>query len=493
MIWLFVLITGSGKAAVRAGFMQSLLLLAPLVRRENDPVTSLSSVLGLVLAVSPFAAGSVSLQLSFSAMAGIILFFESIYQKLYGVFPKKLKGKVTQYFCATAASSLSVMVFTIPLTAIHFGTVALLSILTNLACLWAVSLCFCGAWLACALSYLPLVGTAAAWLCAWLVRYIVFCAGLVSSVPHAVLYMKTEGALCWLVLNYFLLLAFFLLKRQKLLRVILPTLLSIAALALILIRTDRYYRQNDTVSVLNVGQGQCICALSGDETVVIDCGNTGTIDDAGAIAGEYLLSTGREKVDLLLLTHLHTDHVDGVVRLMATLPVDTMVLPADADDSDGWFRTIMDAAERHGTEVYLLDRPAKLACGALHLDVYKLPGGKTENERCLMCTVHLGDTDLLVTADADQKMERQLVREEDLSGTDILIVGHHGSRDAASEELLAEAGGGAAVISVGYNNYGHPAEETLERLERNGYTVYRTDLDGMVEIQTGKYHGQTQR
>ncbi len=490
-IWAFVLITGSGKAAVRAGFMQTLLLLAPLVRRENDPITSLSAVLALVLGVNPFAAGSVSLQLSFSAMAGILLLFEPIYARLAAGIPKRKGCRPLRYVCATAASSLSVMVFTIPLTASHFGTVALLSVLTNIACLWAVSFCFCGAWTACALSVLPVLGRAAALLCAWLARYLIFCAGLAASFPHAVLYMKTEGALCWLLLNDALLLVYFLLRRRKYLRVILPVLLSFSALALILARTGRFYRENDTITVLDVGQGQCICAMSGDATVVIDCGNTGSIDDAGTIAGEYLLSTGRERVDLLMLTHLHADHADGAVRLMEMLPVDTLILPSDADDGDRLRGKILETAKRHGTEVYALDRPAELNCGDMEMEIYKLPGGGTENERCLMCTLHLGETELLVTADATQSMERQLVRERDLSGTDVLIAGHHGSADATARELLSEAGGGIAVISVGYNNYGHPAEETLERLTESGYTVYRTDLDGTIELQAEKSDGET--
>ena len=489
-IWAFVLITGAGNAAVRAGFMQTLLLLAPLIRRENDPITSLSFVLALVLGINPLAAGSVSLQLSYSAMAGIIFFFERIYRGIIGRIPQRLKCRTTRYVCATAASTLSVMIFTIPLTAIHFGYVALFSLLTGIACLWAVSLCFCGAWIACALSWLPVLGSAAAWFCGLLARYILWCAELVSDMPHAVLYLKTEGALCWLVLNYALLLLFVLLRKRRVLRIVLPTLLSLAALAAIFVRTDRYYRENETIAVLNVGQGQCICAFSGDESAVIDCGNTGNLDDAGSIAGEYLLSTGRERVDLLLLTHLHADHADGVLRLMEMLPVDTLVLPADADDSEGLGGRILDAAARHGTEVYALDRPAKLNCGTMEIDVYRLPGGAAENERCLMCRLRMGETDLLATADATLSMERQLVREQDLSGTDILIAGHHGSRHASSEELLAEAGGSIAVISVGYNNYGHPAAETLERLADYGYTVYRTDLDGTIEIQTEKHDGE---
>ena len=106
-----------------------------------------------------------------------------------------------------------------------------------------------------------------------------------------------------------------------------------------------------------------------------------------------------------------------------------------------------------------------------------------------MASLCVGETRLLVTADASKKLERKLVQQEDLSGTDILVVGHHGSKYASAPELLEEAGGRLAVISVGYNNYGHPAQETLDALREHGYEVMRTDEDGTVEIRLEKNNG----
>ena len=490
LVWLFVLVTGSGKAAVRAGFMQTLLLLAPVLRRENDPITSLSSVLALVLAVSPYAARSVSLQLSFSAMAGIIFFSEPIYRKLLDRFPWLTRWRSTRYITGTLVSSLSVMGLTVPLTALHFGYIPLLSILSNLACLWAVSACFCCGWIACALSIVPLIGKPFVLLCTALVRYIFFCAHAVSSIPYAVLYTQTPGARLWMWLSYAALFAAWLLRRRSIwLRVIVPSLLSLSVLILIFWRSDRSYRTRDMITILNVGQGQCITAMVGEATAVIDCGNTGTLDHAGALAGEYLLSRGRDHVDILMLTHLHADHVDGVTRLMELLPVDTLLLPADADDSDGLLADILSAAERHGTRVAAVDHSIDVVSGRIELELYHLPGGETENERCLMAKLSIGDAAMLVTADAPQEMEQMLVQREDLSDVEILVVGHHGSKYASSAELLSTLRGGIAVISSGYNTYGHPAEETLERLAENGYTVYRTDQDGTIEIQLGANNG----
>ena len=482
LIWCFVLVSGSSKSAVRAAFMQTLLLLAPILRRENDPVTSLSAVLALILAFCPFAAKSVSVQLSFAAIAGILCFARGIRSWLLSPLPKELRHGPAAYIPDVIASSLSVMVFTVPLTAIHFSYVPLLAVFANLLCLWAVSACFCTAWAACLLSFVPALGTAAAWICTLLVRYILFCAGKIAAMPYAVLYMETGGALVWMLTSYGLLALGFLLRRKRVLRVLLPAALSLGLLAGILLHTERAYRKNDWISVLDVGQGQCVVAMAGDDTVMIDCGNSSNLDDAGSIAGEYLLSRARKRVELLMITHLHTDHADGVKRLMEMIPVERLVLPAQSAEHGELYDEIAACARRHGTELVELAGDSELSAGRIDLDVFDAIPVEKSGAHNLMTRLSIGETDLLVTGDATKKQERGLVEREDLSGTDILIVGHHGSKNAMTEELLQEAGGTLAVISVGNNNYGHPAPETLSKLADFGYTVKRTDTDGTIEI-----------
>ena len=489
LVWVFVLVTGMSKSALRAAIMQTFLLLAPLLRRENDPLTSLSAALALILAFNPFAAKSVSLQMSFAAMAGIVCFGQRLYDFFLRPLPESARGGPLAWPLGVAASSLSVMVFTTPLTALHFSYVPLLSLLSNLACLWAVSLCFCLAWAACLLAPVPLLGAGFVWGCAVLSRFIRFVAGEVAGLPHAVLYMETDGALCWMLATYALLILGLLLRRRTRLRVLLPVSLSLALLAGVIWRTERFYRETDCLTVLNVGQGQCIAALAGDATAVVDCGNINTIDDAGSLAGEYLLGRGRRSVELLILTHLHADHADGAVRLMELLPVDTLVLPADAEDENGLRGKILSCAERHGTRVVSVERDAEASAGRINAKLYRLAEDGGENERGLAVRLTIGETDLLTTADAPKRLERALAAREDLSGVEILVAGHHGSKYASSKELLREAGGELAAVSVGYNTYGHPAQETLDALEACGYHVMRTDRDGTVEMRLENNNG----
>ena len=485
LVWLFVLVTGATPSAVRAGFMQSLLLMAPVLRRENDPVTSLSAILAIILACNPFAAASISLQLSFGAMAGIICFSGKIYGAWIKRLPERVNCRALRYVLASVSASLGVMIFTLPLTAVHFGYVTLLSALTNIAGLWAVSLCFCGGWLSCALSALPALGTAAAWLCSWLARYIFLVARAVASVPFAVLYTETAGAKLWISAGYALLLAALLSRRRRGLCFAAAGAASLLALALVLICNRRYYEKTDTMTVINVGQGQCITAFAGDVTVMVDCGNIHNAANAGDIAASYLFSCGRKDIDALLLTHMHADHAGGVTRLMEIMKVGTIILPERSDDSDGLYDSIAGSARRHGTKVMELDRDATLSCGGIDMDVYSFLGNGSENERCLMTKLSIDGYDMLITADAPAETEQKLVRTRGLEGIEVLIVGHHGSGYSGSKDILGAVNGELAVISVGYNSYGHPSEETLERLQTYGYNVLRTDLDGTVEIRIG--------
>ncbi len=120
--------------------------------------------------------------------------------------------------------------------------------------------------------------------------------------------------------------------------------------------------------------------------------------------------------------------------------------------------------------------------GEANLTLYPPLGGGTTNESalCVLCSV--GDYDALITGDADAAVEAMLVKYFDLPDIELLLAGHHGARTSASEALLSAVKPETAVISCGYNTYGHPSPETLERLERAGAAVYRTDQQGTITI-----------
>lgn len=490
IVWAFVLMVGSPPSAIRAGIMLSLLLLAPIVGRINDRATSLSFALALILMQNPFAAGSVSLQLSFGAMAGIFLFAQPIYEYFSGLAsPPAFFESAGRYVSATLSSSLAVTVFTVPLAAAHFGYVTLIAPVVNILCLWSISLLFCGGYVVCMIGLAaPALGTFLAALLSYLVRYIACVVEYAAKLSFTAVYIENPYVFAWLCLTYLLFAVFLALRRGKRkLSPALPCALSLFILLGVFWVTRRdMLADRGTISVMDVGNGQCIAVTAGENTVVIDCGSYGVAGNAGSMLSAYLHAKGRSDVDYLMLTHLHEDHAMGAVRLMNLMDVDVLILPDNAEDTDpgGLLEDLLLTAEANGVEVMYITGDTALSAGDISLFIYESSERGRRDESGIMSTVSVGDYNMLVTGDVEMSVERELVREHELEDTDLLIVPHHGSKYSTSEELLEEASPETAIISVGYNRYGHPTDEVLERLDEYGIRVMRTDELGRIIIDT---------
>ena len=487
LVWVFVLVSGASPSAVRAGVMQSVLIMAPVFKRENDTVTSLAFALALILCFNPYAAGSISLPLSFAAMAGIMLFSSRFSSALLSKLPRQLK-----FVAFSAGASAASMIFTVPLVAVHFGVVNVLAVVSNVLVMWAVSSCFMVSYLACAVAVISLnAGSIVAWAISWLIRYILFAADLISSISFSTVYLENAVSIIWLVLCY----GFFILAvisgLKAVYKVLLPVALSAASLFAFSSITGAYYRSADSVfTAIDVGQGQCLSVMSGDETLVIDCGAISSFGNAGEKATAYLGSRGRRDIDMLILTHLHSDHANGVENLIEMNKVKKLIMPAEPNDDDGMLEEILDAAERHEVIVEYITADSNLKLGDISITLWKPEDVGTANERGLIVQAGVGDYDMLVTGDASSSVERRLVSTGEISGIDLLIAGHHGSRYSSCGDFLKYISAPDAIISTGYNSFGHPTHEVLARLEAYGYNIYRTDIHGDIEFRIGKNYGQ---
>ena len=486
LVWIFVFVSGASPSAVRAGVMQSIFMLAPVFKRENDTLTTISFALSVILAANPFSCASISLQLSFSAMAGILAYSRKFSDAIRSVLPLK-ESAIIRKIAETAGTSTAGMIFTVPLVAIHFGTVNVLSVLSNVLSLWAVSLCFIGAYAACAVALISVkLGTALAWLISWPIRYVLLVAELVSSVSFSTIYLVSEASAAWIVLSYVVLFICLFSKLSSAQKMFIPMGISAVLLFSLSVVTRHSYNSADAVyTAIDVGQGQSISVMSDEETVLIDCGGIGSLDNAGEVVGAYLNSCGRKDVDVLILTHLHSDHANGVEALMEMTPVRKIIMPENPNDDDGILDEVLRAVQRQGTEINYVSVKNSMQLGALDIKLWQPQNVGDINERGLIVHVSSGDYDLLVTGDASSSVERRLVSEGEIKDVELLIAGHHGSRYSSCGDFLEYISGETAIISTGYNTYGHPTHETLARLEAYGYNIFRTDLNGNIEIRLG--------
>ena len=483
IIWLFVFTTGNTPSALRAGIMQTVLLMAPVFRRENDPITSLSFALAILLLINPGSAGSISLQLSFGAALGIILFSGKIHELLLsGIHSQRIR-RILQYPAAVLASSLGVSAVTIPLCGLHFGYFSILSILTNLAAIWLIPICFCGAFICVILFWIIpapaiLIGKGISILC----RYVLLVCSAVAKIPYAVIPFDNPYILILFVLIYalFILYAFSAFSGAR--KILFPLGLS----ALLLVLYFGWFRIGTAsicaqVAILDVGQGECVTAIAGNRSLVVDCGSSDYTVHAGERCAEFLFLHGQEDLDTLVLTHLHSDHVNGVCSLLRILPVKNLFIPINADPNSEEYRKILQASEESGTHIYLVDSDACLTSGEMTVLLYPSFVYTEENESCMSVFLQVNGRSFLITGDSPGSNEILLLEKPEIGKTDVLVAGHHGASGSTTPLFLQRIMPDHTVISVGRDNsYGHPSIYTLQRLQAADSIIYRTDRNGSV-------------
>ena len=251
------------------------------------------------------------------------------------------------------------------------------------------------------------------------------------------------------------------------------------------------------VYMLDVGQGDAVLIRTPkDEYILVDGGpNDKVIQELSSVMPFY-----EHTIDTLILTHPHPDHINGLVDVLRRFEVRQVILTGINYDYSG-YAVFLDLLAEKDIAVFIAGSN-DYKMGALTFDMlfpFKSIQGRSYenvNNSSIVFRLIYGKTVIYFSGDCELECEQKLIDSGlDLSA-DILKVGHHGSRTSSSEELLDEVfGNGAglaaartegareALISCGAGNkYKHPHAETVAKLQDRGVKIYRTDIDGMVEV-----------
>ena len=230
----------------------------------------------------------------------------------------------------------------------------------------------------------------------------------------------------------------------------------------------------------DVGQADSILVCSGGETMLVDAGDIG----GGDAVVDYLKSQGVEKLDYLVMTHPHADHIGGMPEVLEAFPVGTVILP-DAEAATKLYTRVLESIFEKELAVqqpipgdsFSLGEAQCLILGPAALDYEEL------NNFSVVLKVTLGDTSFLLTGDAEAQAEQDILDTGADVQANVLKVGHHGSYTSSSQAFLDAVHPQMAVISVGEgNSYGMPHKEPLQRLRDAGIRVLRTDQLGPIVI-----------
>ena len=251
----------------------------------------------------------------------------------------------------------------------------------------------------------------------------------------------------------------------------------------------------DFVKVLDVGQGDCTIIYSNGYTALID---TGTADSAADVCVE-LESLGIEKIDVILLTHLHTDHTGGAEKLSKLFSIGSVILPEISIESDGLASAelLINTFTENGGQVYNAKQGMNFKIGEFEITVLAVYGDMSdENNRSVISVAEIDGLKFIFSGDAEAVVEEKLLKEGLNLKCDFFKAAHHGSSTSNTVELLNQMKPKYTAISCGQNNmYGHPHNEVLANFEHLGTEIYRTDYDGDItfNVKNGRIYADTEK
>lgn len=237
---------------------------------------------------------------------------------------------------------------------------------------------------------------------------------------------------------------------------------------------------------IDVGQGDCTFIAENGATMLVDCGE-GEYSDHVA---NYLSQLGVSRLDHIIATHPHSDHMGGMYSIINTFDVGEVIIPHIPDDqlpTTVFYERFLDSCADSGVTVSEAAVGREIQLGDAHIVITAPDGSRYDdiNNYSVSFLLTHGKNSFLLTGDAEAESEAAMLKGGRLGKVNLYKAGHHGSAYSSGKELLDVIRPDIAVISCGRENpYGHPAGSTLKRIRKYTKQVFRTDMRGNIIVES---------
>ena len=477
----YLFLSGAAPATVRSLIMIGFYIVTLMLEREVDPVNSLMLAALFILVISPPALFDLSFQLSFLAFWGLLVLtplFMMPFNKLSEGIPRKL----LLFFLASAAATGA----TLLTVAYYFHRVSWTGLISNF---FIVPLMGYGA-VVIGFSALPFYSSAPIIAkslilgAAWLVKISNGIFAVIDKIPTLTFLNPSRIDL----LLFYILLSIITFIGTRKGKQIFSGALSLLWIGSVLTRSIPDSGKL-VITMFSVGQGEStLISFADGKRMLVDGG--GNVREGGQDVGERLLAPalwrmGVKKLDYVVLSHPHPDHMQGLKFVARNFPVGEVWEGSRIESKDYWelHRSLF---EKEVPVRFFKNTSYQTVLGGARVKVlaHPQPADKDDlNDESLVFRLEYGNFSILFTGDIGFEAESDiLLLKENIKST-VLKVPHHGSRFSSSESFLDAVAPEYALISAGYHNSFHlPASQTLEKLQSRGVRVYRTDFDGTIQM-----------
>lgn len=491
--------TGMSVSTLRAMILFFLMLAAGLLGRTADPLTGLAVAACVILLPNPQYLKDAGFQLSFSAVAGAVVLVPVLQERglTGGEKEHSRKEKILCRAWKNMTASLGITLATLPVLLFHYYKWNPWSVIANLAAIplmgvllpWLLVLAAGGTVLHFLPGAMPVLKLLALPARGIFLLYRMLC-HMILQLPGSSLHTGMPKG--WQIALYCIGLLLLILWGRK----ICPALrlpLAVLLTAVFLIRLPGPLQ----ITMLDVGQGECVCLETPKHHFyLIDAGST-----SNRSAGKYqmipfLEYSRADRLEAIFITHWDEDHVNGLEEILEwaqkeRISVGRLLLP-QTELWDEELQSLLGLAERYGILVERIRAETVMKDGELSLTCLHPYAGETVTDRnasSLVLKLEANSFRALFTGDLEAEGEEWLVRSygSRMLKADVLDAGHHGAANATGENFLRAVSPGAVLISCGKNNsYGHPAKETLKRIDGQQAACFVTADCGAVTVRAEK-------
>ena len=520
VIILFMNLTGNTASVVRSGIMAIYIILASIFHKRADIWTSMAVAIIIQLINNPYAIFDIGLQLSYGGVIGIVGFNKNILSKIL-YFDNYIKinikekiqknnkykmqeinnteiklSKVKKYIIEASAVTISANIVIIPIMMYHFNTISFTFLISNLLVGPILGFVVIFGFILIFLSFIlnsflmPFF-----FILNILISIILYIAHICANLPFSKVFVPTPNKLMLVLfyLNLFILVYYkeknVKNKKQKYFSILLIIIIIFNFIYPLAAST----KKNLTINFIDVGQGDSTLIRVDNKNILIDGG--GSLYSDSFDVGEktlfpYLLDRGITYLDYVIVSHFDADHFQGLEYVINNIKVKNAIISSLGQNSKE-YETFLNLAKKKKINIIYVKKGDSINFNNAKIEILypdnEIINDNAKNNNALVCKLIYNNFSMLFTGDIEEIAEKKILKlyekNKEKLRADVLKVGHHGSKTSSSYDFIKTVSPKIALIGVGKdNNFGHPNLGVIERLEKSGATIYRTDYMGEIEL-----------
>lgn len=448
----------------------------------------------IILIINPYYILNISIIFSFLSVLSMYIFNSQIESKIYAVAKIKSRGVVKEII-ENISMTISSQILIVPFQIYYFGVFPLISVFSNVFICFTLNILMIFSFNLFIMFFIPIISDILIIICRYIMYFFIFQIEILDKVNYFNISLPKLSILVFVA--YYSLILIYLYGKKIILiswrrRALLKRILSILKILCIIYIFFWYIYVmyfEKYVIFFNVGQGNMALIHSNNVNVIIDIGSTKN-GNAGYIMSSFLKAKNIKKIDIILLTHMHDDHVNGIENLIENNIKINRIGYVNLKVKTNLYNKVNNIIKNNNISKLELAFLDKIEIGDIQIEILNneniILDEDIENANSTIYLVKFKNKDMLFMGDSTKKTEQDLLKNMDvnkLSSIDILQVSHHGSKTSSDQEFLSKMSENTiAIISAEKEAYGHPDSSVIELLNKYNFKIYITEKNGAIKF-----------